>query len=131
MEPVNTQPPATARPGTPTGTMEVTSPMAATASTPDQIRQAVQTLLAGTGLVMVTVGLDLVIRNPACPDRGAVLVNLIHGGVSWQHQHIDMFGPLEGTTGHETGRGPADRPVPGLMIIHLLTGFTPPRSQEL
>ncbi|MGH3156269.1 MAG: hypothetical protein ACRDNF_06810 [Streptosporangiaceae bacterium] len=38
------------------------------------------------------------------------------------HQHVDMYGCLEGiTTGHDE---PAQPPVPGLMIIHLLSAST-------
>jgi hypothetical protein len=96
-------------------------------TTPAQIRQTVTFLLAGTGLHITETGDDLVITNPARPDRGMVLVSLTDGRVFWQRQTTDYFGHLEGVPAsqHET---PADsgRPVPALMILHLLTAITGP-----
>ena len=89
-------------------------------------------LLEGTSLRLVdTSPLLLVIYNPARPDRGQVEVSLDIGYVTWLHQHTsaddkhtDYFGHLEGITPDIGGDASQDRPVPGVMIIHLLTAAT-------
>jgi hypothetical protein len=94
-------------------------------TTPAHIRQTVTFLLADTGLHVAETDDDLVITNPARPDRGLVLVNLTTGAVFWQYQHTERYGHLEGTTtSHDDADAAQDRPVPALMIIHLLTAVT-------
>lgn len=97
-------------------------------TTPAQIRQTVTFLLAGTGLHITETGEDLVITNPARPDRGMVLVSLTDGRVFWQRQSTDCFGHLEGVppSPQEVPADPTPRPVPALMILHLLTAITGP-----
>jgi hypothetical protein len=101
------------------GTTERSRPVA----TPARIRQTVTFLLAGTGLHVAETDEDLVITNPARPDRGLVLVNLTTGAVFWQYQHTERYGHLEGTTSHNPSLAGQNRPVPVLMIIHLLTAI--------
>jgi hypothetical protein len=93
-------------------------------STPAQIRQTLTFLLAGTGLHLAETDDGIVITNPARPDRGFVLVDLATGAVFWQYQHTERYGHLEGTTSHDPRPASQDRPVPALMIIHLLTAVT-------
>jgi hypothetical protein len=110
-------------------------PGASPFSAPAQVRRAVTILTAGTGLHVtgsVPPGYDgaLAIINPAKPARGKVLVDLDTGHVCWIRDLdddsgvADHFGRLEGITGTDwddlTDEYKA-RPVPALMIIHLLT----------
>jgi hypothetical protein len=102
-------------------------------SAPAQVRQAITTLTAGTGLhVTGSHGNDgeLAIINPAKPARGKVLADLDTGHISWIRDlddtsgAADHFGRLEGITGtdwDDLTDEAKTRPVPGLMIIHLLT----------
>jgi hypothetical protein len=104
-------------------------------STPAQVRQAITTLTTGNGLHVtsdVPPGYDraLAITNPAKPARGMVLVDLDTGHVCWIRDLdddsgvADNFGRLEGITSTDwdelTDEAKA-RPVPALMILHLLT----------
>ena len=102
-------------------------------SAPAQVRQAITTLTTGTGLHVTDshgCGGELAITNPAKPARGKVLVDLDTGHVCWIRDLdddsgvADHFGLLEGITSTEwdelTDEAKA-RPVPALMILHLLT----------
>jgi hypothetical protein len=99
-------------------------------TTRPEIRQAVAALIEGTGLRLDDTDPEAVmIFNPAQPDRGTVLISTEAGCVS-RVQH-EYFGHLEGfTTGHSDSPQCQSRPVPGPLIIHLLTGpATGPREE--
>ena len=85
---------------------------------PDQIRATAAALLDGTGLHIEQRRLEIIVTNPADPERGRVCITLDDAYVTWERTETDYWGHLEGIT----SRDQDTRTVPASKIIDKLTG---------
>ena len=68
------------------------------ARTHDQIRQAIAAMLQGTGLHIEQRPHELIITNPADPEKGQICIGLDDGYVTWERTITDYWGHLDGIT---------------------------------
>jgi hypothetical protein len=89
--------------------------------THDQLRRVVTALLHGTGLHVEQRRLELVITNPADPEKGQVCISLDDGYVTWERTVTDYWGRLDGIPTPTPTPDQDTRTIPITKIIEALT----------
>ena len=91
------------------------------------VRRTATVGLHGSGLRIEEHRRELIVTNPADPERGQVCIALDDGQVSWERTQTDYWGRLEGVTTTTTTQDPDSPPVPATTIIETLTAHPPSR----